>query len=125
MTAPMPDRRGRMNRSRWIAAGTSVGALVALTAGVAAANPAPDGTQHRAASTAPNAARSSVPQAPQADSSDTWGQLPPDTTPTDPYAGNYDPYAGSTDTAPQYDPGYQYSPPQYSPPQSDTRSGGS
>ncbi len=29
-----------MNRSRWIAAGTSVGALVAVTAGVAAANPA-------------------------------------------------------------------------------------
>jgi hypothetical protein len=49
MTAPIsPDpfdrnargpRGKRMNRSRAIAAGTSVGALIALTAGVAVANP--------------------------------------------------------------------------------------
>ncbi|MBK5287660.1 MAG: hypothetical protein JJE46_04245 [Acidimicrobiia bacterium] len=122
MTSPMPNRKSRMNRSRWIAAGTSVSALVALTAGVAAANPAPDGTQHRnvatssniGQTTAPQAPRApQVPQAPESDGSDTWRQLPPDTAPTDPYAGSYNP-------PPQYDPGYQYAPPQ-----SNTSSGGS
>jgi hypothetical protein len=39
-----------MNRSRAIAAGTSVGALVALTAGVAVANPGSHTTPPRAAS---------------------------------------------------------------------------
>ena len=38
-TDPKAARGRRMNRSRAIAAGTSVGALVALTAGVAVANP--------------------------------------------------------------------------------------
>lgn len=95
MSSPVPNRAGRMNRSRWIAAGTSVSALVALTAGVAAANPAPSGTQHRAVSTTPDVARPEVPPTPEADDSGTWRQLPPA-------------------------PGYQYQPPQ-----SDTRSGGS
>ena len=38
------NRRGRMNRSRAVAAGVSATALVGLTAGVALANPAPSHT---------------------------------------------------------------------------------
>ena len=37
-------RRGRMKRSRWIAAGSSVGALVLVTAAIAVENPAPAAT---------------------------------------------------------------------------------
>jgi len=83
-------RKGRMNRSRMIAAGTSVGALVAITAGVAVANPAPSGASTKARPLARQAPSTPAPQtpAPTAPSfgsddqgSTGWQQLPPDTTP--------------------------------------------
>src|SRR4051812_48826128 len=46
---PQHRRGGRMKRSRAIAAGTSVGALVVLTAGVAVANPGSHSSPARAA----------------------------------------------------------------------------
>lgn len=84
MTAPdLPEptgpggapRRRRMNRSRAIAAGTSVGALVALTAGVAVANPG----AHASAPTA-TASNSSRVQTPDGgdDAGDDTGWLAPD-----------------------------------------------
>lgn len=59
---PKPRRGGRMNRSRAIAAGTSVGALVLLTAGVAVANPGthqspPRGSDTGTGSQAPSVGR--------------------------------------------------------------------
>ena len=100
-------RNGRMNRSRLIVAGTSVGALVAITAGVAAANPAPStGTKGQ-----PTAARRITPAPPTPTPSDPsfgsdnqgstgWQQLPADPTPapTDPALGP------SSDRAPTFDP---------------------
>jgi hypothetical protein len=83
-----------MNRSRLIAAGTSVGALVAITAGVAAANPAP--TNNHA--TPPNGratttnndrpSRSSEDFGSDDQGQDNWQQLPPDPSATDPGLGS-------------------------------------
>ena len=83
MTAPQPPgdawsgapapRRRRMNRSRTIAAGTSVGALVALTAGVAVANPgshSPHTPTADPVSQQPSAGRA---QTPSGDDSGWWG----------------------------------------------------
>ena len=72
-----------------IAAGTSVGALVAITAGVAVANPAPSGASTKARTTAPHqntaAAQTPVPTNPSVGSDDQgssgWQQLPADPTP--------------------------------------------
>lgn len=92
MTAPRPPddswardpepRRRRMNRSRAIAAGTSVGALVALTAGVAVANPGSHSSPPTAAadpsSQQPSAGRAQTPGTddsgwPRDDDSGWWG----------------------------------------------------
>ena len=87
------SRKGRMNRSRLIAAGTSVGALVAITAGVAAANPAPSKTHATPASgrAANSTSQSPVLAAPALGSDDNgqddWQQLPPDPSATDPGLG--------------------------------------
>lgn len=93
-----------MNRSRLIAAGTSVGALVAITAGVAAANPAP--TKNHATPTSGRAAPT-APQRPAPDTQnfgsddegqDNWQQLPPDPSATDPGLGS------SVEQTPAFDP---------------------
>lgn len=94
-----------MNRSRLIAAGTSVGALVAITAGVAAANPAPTKnhatpTNGRAATTnndRPSPDREDFGSDDQG--GDDWRQLPPDPSATDPGFGS------GTDQPPAFDPG--------------------
>lgn len=88
------SRKGRMNRSRLIAAGTSVGALVAITAGVAAANPAPTNkhatrANGRAANTGRQRSTQNTPAFGSDDGSqDTWQQLPPDPSAADPGLGN-------------------------------------
>ena len=72
-----------------IAAGTSVGALVAITAGVAVANPAPSGASTKARTTAPHqntaAAQTPAQTNPSVGSDDQgssgWQQLPADPTP--------------------------------------------
>lgn len=94
------SRRGRMNRSRLIAAGTSVGALVAITAGVAAANPAP-----AAPRTAPRVNRSAAdgstpsPSPSPTSGSDDWQQLPPDPSESDNGGGT------NSNVPPAFDPG--------------------
>ena len=113
------SRKGRMNRSRIIAAGTSVGALVAITAGVAAANPAPSATH--AARNAGRTATSDERQPALGDGSaldgthDDWQQLPADPSVSDPGFGN------SSVQPPAFDPGSG----QNNLGGSDTRSGGS
>ena len=119
-------RTGRMNRSRWIAAGTSVGALVAVTAGVAAANPAPSATNSSNAAVNSGGANPATPSptvAPQPSEprGDGWGYPEPDSGSVDPNSGSYtdpnrgayvdpnsgsysDPYASSG--PPAYDPSY-------------------
>ena len=92
-----------MNRSRMIAAGTSVGALVAITAGVATANPAPSGASTRVGSVAAHlvapAPQTPAPTDPSSGSDDQgstgWQQLPADPTPS--------PTATPTPTAPAFD----------------------
>ncbi len=91
-----------------IAAGTSVGALVAITAGVAAANPAPSGASTRTRTVAAHAVTTGpptpAPTTPSFGSDDQgstgWQQLPADPTPapTDP---TFDPNANQ---APTFDP---------------------
>ena len=100
MTAP---RGKRMNRSRAIAAGTSVGALIALTAGVAVANP---GAHASAPSTGPSSsAGSQTPSADNGSGGDDSGWLAPDDggvdsnsgwTPSQPGngSGSFDPGVG-------------------------------
>lgn len=108
------SRRGRMTRSRLIAAGTSVGALVAITAGVAAANPAP--AARRAIPRSDHStADDSTPTTPAPTAgADDWQQLPPDPSASDSGSGNnaqppaFDPGAAANDLG-----------------GSDTRSGGS
>ena len=80
MTDATPKRAGRMNRSRWIAAGTSVGALVALTAGVAAANPAPNGTSSKTGGTHPATGTGTASTVPGSDDArdDDSGWVPAD-----------------------------------------------
>lgn len=98
------SRKGRMNRSRLIAAGTSVGALVAITAGVAAANPAPTKnhatpTNARAATTNNDRPSRDTPAFGSDDEGpDNWQQLPPDPSATDPGLGS------SSDQPPAFDP---------------------
>ena len=112
-----------MNRSRMVAAGTSVGALIAITAGVAAANPAPSSKPAaiRGARTAPtsrNTAPSSNQDGYSQDSGDDgWRQLPPDPSVTDPSVtdppatdpainGNFGNNTGNAIApAPAFDPG--------------------
>ncbi len=113
-----PNRKGRMNRSRMIAAGTSVGALIAITAGVAAANPAP--STKTKANLSPRTAPSGQSNQGSANGSDSqgqvgdqgqggddqWRQLPPDPSASDPgLSGGTD--NGSSDFGqPQpFDPG--------------------
>ncbi len=100
-----------MNRSRMVAAGTSVGALIAITAGVAAANPAPSAkptatSGQRTVQTTPNTQ-------PQVDSGqqgldgggdDQWRQLPPDTSATDPGLSGGSDYGNYYQPQP-FDPG--------------------
>ena len=108
-----------MNRSRLIAAGTSVGALVAITAGVAAANPAPSTT--RATTTDRRVANTGIQRSTEDtpafgsddDGQDNWQQLPPDPSATDPGLGN-----SSTQTPTNQPSAHQ-------PPAFDPRSGGS
>ena len=80
-----------MNRSRLVAAGTSVGALIAITAGVAAANPAPNAkpAANRSIQTAPtyrgdDEGTPDQSQLYQDDGSNQWQQLPPDSSVTGP-----------------------------------------
>ena len=98
-----------MNRSRLTVAGISVGALVTITAGVAAANPAPNTKtstkgQPTAARRVTSAPQTPTPSAPSFGSDDQrspgWQQLPADPTPapTDPAV---DP---SADQTPTFDP---------------------
>jgi hypothetical protein len=93
-----------MNRSRLIAAGTSVGALVAITAGVAAANPAPTKNHAapangRAATTGGQRSAQDTPAFGSDDQGqDNWQQLPPDPSATDPGLGS------SSDQPPAFDP---------------------
>ena len=112
------SRRGRMNRSRIIAAGTSVGALVAITAGVAAANPAPNAT-HAATKVRPVAPSTEQPAlgdgSAQDGTHDDWQQLPADPSASDPGIGS------SSVQPPAFDPGSS----QDNFGGSDTRSGGS
>ena len=113
------SRKGRMNRSRIIAAGTSVGALVAITAGVAAANPAPSAT-HAATKVRPAAPSANQPPAlgdgsAQAGTHDDWQQLPADPSASDPGLGS------RSVQPPAFDPGSG----QNNLGGSDTRSGGS
>jgi hypothetical protein len=98
-----------MNRSRAIAAGTSVGALVALTAGVAVANPGSHSTPPSAA--ASGSGQVQTPQAPSAGNSngDDTGWLGSDDGPqaSDP---NTDPNSGWSNSQPDtgsgtFDPG--------------------
>ena len=89
MTAPQspdarPPRRRRMNRSRAIAAGTSVGALVALTAGVAADNSNGDDTGWLGSDDGPQASD------PNTDPNSGWSNSQPDTG-----SGTFDPGIGS------------------------------
>ena len=106
-------RKGRMNRSRMIAAGTSVGALVVITAGVAVANPAPSGasTKTRTAAVHQNtsAAQTPAPTSPSVGSDDQgsvdqgssgWQRLPADPTPA-PTAPAVNP---NPNPAPTFDP---------------------
>jgi hypothetical protein len=81
-----------MNRSRMVAAGTSVGALVAITAGVAAANPAPSSKpptkrDTRTAQTNRSSGQSSDQGGYNQDDGggdNGWRQLPPDPSASDP-----------------------------------------
>jgi hypothetical protein len=97
-------RGKRMNRSRAIAAGTSVGALIALTAGVAVANP---GSHTSSPST--TASNSGGVQAPSAgidaNGGDT-GWLAPNDHRADP--GDDDASSGWTPSQPDtgFDPGF-------------------
>jgi hypothetical protein len=119
-TAPGgPPRRRRLNRSRAIAAGTSVGALVVLTAGVAVANPGTHSSPP--ASTASTSGRVQTPDA-GSDAGDDTGWLAPD----DPRAsdgGAVDPNSGWN--APQPDPGSGTFDPGFGGGDGNTRSGGS
>ncbi len=120
-------RSGRMNRSRLIAAGTSVGALIAITAGVAAANPAPSpkpSTAPASGASDQNAGRSPGQTSGQSDvgqgrddqgGDDQWRQLPPDPSANNSGSGS----TGSDFGQPQpFDPGQGSG-------SADTRSGGS
>ncbi|MGZ6931746.1 MAG: hypothetical protein ACXVK4_14535 [Acidimicrobiia bacterium] len=109
-------RRGRLNRSRVVAAGTSVSALVALTAGVAAANPAPSNQSQPAAGRTTNRSPNANDNRGRDDSGWTGGS---DDTDRDGRVGDPgDSGSGSTD--PGYtDPGYSdpgYSDPGYTDP---------
>ena len=79
MSAP---RGRRMNRSRAIAAGTSVGALIALTAGVAVANP---GAHTSKPAPASSSGATQNPQNPSAGDDSGW--LAPDDGGVDPNSG--------------------------------------
>ena len=108
-----PARKGRMNRSRMIAAGTSVGALIAITAGVAAANPAPE-TKTKA-NPEPRTDQRSDDGGSQGQTGDQgfdqgdddgWRQLPPDTSATDPgFSGGTDNGGSDFNQPPPFDPG--------------------
>ena len=97
-----------------IAAGTSVGALVAITAGVAVANPAPSGASIKARTTASHrilsATQTPAPTNPSSGSDDQgstgWQQLPADPTPTPtPTPAPTDPAFGTNpNQAPTFDP---------------------
>ena len=102
-----------MNRSRMIAAGTSVGALVAITAGVATANPAPSGASTRVRSVAahlvPPAPQTPAPTDPSSGSDDQgstgWQQLPADPTPAPPSTpAPTAPAFDNSNQAPAFDP---------------------
>ena len=92
-----------MSRSRIVAAGTSVGALIAITAGVAAANPAPSAKHATPTNRVPNSnnRRQYTDNRPSTDgqSADDWQQLPPDTSASD--QGN----GAATAPPPAFDPG--------------------
>jgi len=92
-----------MNRSRLVAAGTSVGALIAITAGVAAANPAPsakDATRtNRVRTSQDNSQYTDNGPSSDGQSSDDWQQLPPDPSASD--QGN----GSTTAPPPAFDPG--------------------
>ena len=113
-----------MNRSRMVAAGTSVGALIAITAGVAAANPAPTRTSNanRVDRTAPTSRGDGRTVPPQGDigaddGADQWRQLPLDPSVTDP--GFRADSGADVGQPPPFDPGAGSSGP------ADTSSGGS
>jgi hypothetical protein len=123
-------RKGRMRKSRLVVAGTSVGAFVALTAGVAVANPAPSSSSGSAARSAPTNARnrsltptpapSPAYQDPGSGSQDPGNGA--DSGWNDPYQGYNDPYQGWSS-----DPGYSQSQSSFDPGLGggQTRSGGS
>ena len=106
-TTPSPPRGRRMNRSRAIAAGASVGALVALTAGVAVANPGSHSSPPTASGTGARSSSgtdSSSSPAPTDDGREDSGWWTPDD------GGNVDPNSGwSAPQAPSgsgsFDPG--------------------
>ena len=114
-----------MNRSRWIAAGTSVGAMVAVTAGVAAANPAPSSNNSSTVAVTPSGrSTSSTPDPstvgpPRSRQDDGWGYPQPDSGSVDPNSGSYvDPNSGSyvdPNSGSYSDPYGSYSPPGYDP----------
>ncbi len=106
-----PNARGprgkRMNRSRAIAAGTSVGALIALTAGVAVANPGSHTSSPT--TTASNSGEVQAPSAGDDASGGDTGWLAPNDHRADP--GGDDANSGSApsqpDTgSPSFDPGF-------------------
>ena len=115
MTDATPKRTGRMNRSRWTAAGTSVGALVALTAGVAAANPAPSGTNAKTTGSHPATGTGSSVRDSGESGDDDSGWVP---APDSGTQGNSDP--GFTDPS----AGGGWSDPGFADPNSGSNSGG-
>ena len=113
MSAP---RGRRMNRSRAIAAGTSVGALIALTAGVAVANPGAHTSKPAPASSSGATQNPQNPSAGDDSSGGDSGWIAPDD-------GGFDPNPGWTPSQPGngsggFDPGAGGS-------SGSTRSGGS
>jgi hypothetical protein len=112
---PGPTPRGRrMNRSRAIAAGTSVGALVVLTAGVAVANPGSH-TAAPASSSGTTSSDTNRVQPPSTDDGADSGWTTPDDGGLDPNSGWATPQAPSGSGS--FDPGLGGG--------SSTRSGGS